>query len=316
MKSTESGKSTNRTALSGRRMLATSVRSLIRFTTLANAVAIHAVQWMQLWCCRVGSRSRSEDIFIVSYPKSGTTWLQMIVFQLKSRGSEEFEHINDVIPHFEKFIVPTGKDLHELPAPWVFKSHLAYTWIPKGKGKYIYVVRDGVDVAWSYYSHHRKYIPFELRGRSFAMFFDSFLKGKVGYGSWFKHVAGWISNREKLDLLLVHYEDLIADLEGEVRRVADFCRIPLLEEDVPKILNHCSLEYMRQHERKFALEHARPPNRPNPGIKFIRTGAVGEGDSRIDHPERSAYRKLFERYLPGREFDRYRETAAARTHGS
>jgi len=40
---------------------------------------------------------RPGDIYIVSYPRSGTTWLQMILYQLTSDGSMGFDHITEFI---------------------------------------------------------------------------------------------------------------------------------------------------------------------------------------------------------------------------
>jgi len=78
----------------------------------------------------------------------------------------------------------------------------------------------------------------------------------------------WSGNHDGLNLLVVHYEDLIADLEGEVRKVTQFCGMPIPEARVADILRHCSFEYMQHHNARFAPEYIRP--RCGPSIKFIR----------------------------------------------
>lgn len=46
-------------------------------------------------------RPRAGDILIVTSPKCGTTWVQQIVHQLRSRGSMDFEEISVVVPWIE-----------------------------------------------------------------------------------------------------------------------------------------------------------------------------------------------------------------------
>ena len=41
---------------------------------------------------------REDDIYITTYPKSGTTLMQMIIYHLTTDGSMDFNHIYDVSP--------------------------------------------------------------------------------------------------------------------------------------------------------------------------------------------------------------------------
>ena len=85
---------------------------------------------------------RPDDIFIVTYPRSGTTLMQMILYQLTTDGKMDFPHITTVSPWFERSL-KDGTAYDALPAPRVFKSHLSYGKVPKGPCKYLYVARDG-----------------------------------------------------------------------------------------------------------------------------------------------------------------------------
>lgn len=44
---------------------------------------------------------RPEDVNVVGYPKSGTTWMQQIVYGLLTRGSMDFDSIGTVVPFAE-----------------------------------------------------------------------------------------------------------------------------------------------------------------------------------------------------------------------
>ncbi len=160
-------------------------------------ILTETIQFMELF--RVGHLDfvpRADDIFLVTYPRSGTTWMQMILYQLASGGNMDFTHICQVAPWFERVIsfnVMSSEAIEAIPSPRIFKSHLSYRWIPKGQCKYIYVMRNGKDVAVSFFHFYKSHLGFK---GDFSEFFDLFMRGKVQFGSWFEHVAGW---REHLD---------------------------------------------------------------------------------------------------------------------
>jgi hypothetical protein len=251
-----------------------------------------------------------DDLFIVTYPKSGTTWLQMIVYQLTTDGAIDFAHIDDVSPHLEETLIPTGRTISDLPGtPRVVKSHLSYRDIPKGPGRYIYGVRNGLDVVVSYYHQSRKWVP--QKQVPLDEFFRRFMAGRVPYGSWFEHVAGWLRNEDRLNVLVVGYEELSADLEAEVRRIADFCGIPIDPADMPRILERCSFAFMREHDARFAIERRMAPKPADPAPAeakpaFIRQGRVGGWRQELDPAYAAEFQRAFDRWLRDAGDDRLR----------
>jgi hypothetical protein len=253
-----------------------------------------------------------NDVFIVTYPKSGTTWLQMIVYQLTTDGAMEFAHIDQVSPHLEETLVPTGRKLSDLPGTLrVVKSHQRYGDIVKGPGRYIYGVRNGLDVAVSYYHHSRKYLP-GWNGLPMDEFFQRFMAGRVPYGTWFEHVAGWLRNEDRLNVLIVNYEELSADLEAGVRRIADFCGITIDPADMPRILERCSFAFMREHEHRFSLEGREPPRRTDPRMRFIREGKVGGWQQELDPRLVREFQKTCDQWLRDPGDDRVRVLSGRR----
>jgi hypothetical protein len=249
--------------------------------------------------------SSPDDIFIVTYPRSGTTWLQMIVYQLTTDGAMDFAHIQDVSPYLEINMIPESRKISELPAtPRVVKSHLPYHEIPKGPGRYIYCVRNGLDVAVSYHYHTRKYYP-GMGGLSLSEFFSRFMAGRVPYGSWFEHVARWLRNKDRLNVLVLTYEELSTDLEAAVKRIADFCGITIDPAAMPRILERCSFAFMRKHDAKFAGERFFP-NAPPPETPFIRQGQVGGWRQHLDAQAASDFQKACDRRLRGLGEDMFR----------
>ncbi len=135
-------------------------------------------------------RPREDDLFIVSYPKSGTTLMQMMLYQMTSAGSMEIPHIDCVAPWIELwFLRGMAKMLDSLPSPRFFKSHLRYEWIPKG-GKIIYILRDFRDVAVSSYYH---FCLVTGKQPPLNTYIDDFLQKKGPlFGSWFEHAKSWL----------------------------------------------------------------------------------------------------------------------------
>src|SRR5262249_33527906 len=162
---------------------------------------------------------RANDVFIVTYPRSGTTWMQMILYQLTTDGRMDFPHIAEYCPWFERSR-RSARGFETRPSPRLFKTHLPYRQIPKGPCNDLYVLPDGKDVAVSYSHLYRAYNDFE---GMFAEFFDRFVRGKVEFGSWFRHVRGWWEHRHDPNVLFLTYEELTRDLEGCLHRIIAHC---------------------------------------------------------------------------------------------
>lgn len=236
---------------------------------------------------------RVDDIFIVTYPRSGTTWMQMILYQLTTEGKMDFPHITTVSPWFERSL-KDGTAYDALPAPRVFKSHLSYRKIPKGPCRYIYVARDGKDVVASYYHFYTTHMGFK---GAFDEFFQRFLKGEVHYGSWFRHVRGWWEHRDDANVLFLRYEELTADLPSTLRKIAAFCGLEIAPQRWPDILQRCSFAFMKQHENQFDPLTAmlyEQGFRPN---SHLRQGQSGTGNDQLSHRQALRYDQTFAKRL-------------------
>jgi peroxiredoxin len=236
---------------------------------------------------------RAEDVFIVTYPRSGTTWMQMILYQLTTEGKMDFPHITNVSPWFERSL-KDGTVYDALHGPRVFKSHLSYHKIPKGPCRYIYVARDGKDVAVSYFHFYTTHMGFK---GTFDEFFERFLKGEVHYGSWFRHVRGWWEHRDDANVLFLRYEELIADMPGCLRRISAFCGLEIAPKRWPDVLERCSFAFMKRHESQFdpltALLYEQG-FRPN---SHLRNGQSGAWKDRLSAQQERRFGRTIHRRL-------------------
>lgn len=235
---------------------------------------------------------RPDDIFIASYPRSGTTLMQMMLYQLSTDGSMNFKHISQHIPYFERAFA-YGADFEDMPSPRIFKTHLPYKSMPR-QGRMIYIARDGRDVAVSYYHFQRTHNQY--RGE-FPDFFQKFVRGKLHPYSWFKHVKGWGKHRHDSNVLFLHYEDLINDLGGCALKVADFCGFKVDPRRLPQIVEACSFDYMKKYEEKF--DHL-TQLLMDEGVKknsFIRKGQAGGWKELLSPDEAALFEREFARQL-------------------
>jgi Sulfotransferase domain len=205
---------------------------------------IHISNWLAAW---LSFTARPDDIYIVTYPRSGTTWLQMILYQLTTEGEMDFSHISEVIPFLER-AVGLGRDLNLLRSPRIFKVHLPYRFMQLWPGKYIYVARNGKDVLMSYFHFYTSH--FNFRG-TFAQFFELFMRGKVQGGSWFVHVKEWERHARDSNVLFLHYEELVRDFSTYLARIAEFCGFQIPAGRRASLVERCSFAFMKQHEAKF-----------------------------------------------------------------
>ncbi|MEM7154795.1 MAG: sulfotransferase domain-containing protein [Myxococcota bacterium] len=233
---------------------------------------------------RVLFRPRPDDLYVATYPRSGTTWMQFLLHQL-ARGDQPFRHINDVCPWFERSLAVgsmTAEDLERLPSPRIFKTHLLPMWLPEG-GRCVYIERGPGDVALSYFRLYRDYLGF---AGTFDDFLERFVAGRVQYGSWWSHVAAWRALAETPRVLCIRYEALRADPTAELTRVAQFGGLPTEPERIAAAVEGASLSRMKELEGRFDHASALLHERGIAPRSFIRQGKVGAAHQELSPQQR------------------------------
>ncbi|MFW2387929.1 MAG: sulfotransferase domain-containing protein [Polyangiales bacterium] len=223
---------------------------------------------------------RPSDVFVSSYPRSGTTLTQWILYLLSHEQQPDPPHLTRVSPWFERSLAIgelKAADLAAFPSPRVFKSHLPREWLPDG-ARYIYVERDCMDVLNSYFHFYQAYLGF---GGSLDEFYERFMTGRVQYGSWFEHVAGWHEHAAEPDVLIVRYEDLLADRKASVERIVEFLGWERDRSWVDRAVEESSFEAMKRRERVFDHATALLLERGVQPESFLRAGQSGRGASAL-----------------------------------
>ena len=198
---------------------------------------------------------RPTDLFIVTTPKAGTTWLQQMVHQLRTGGDMEFTEIGQVIPFLE-LAHDLDQDVHaeQKAFPRCYKTHCWYDHCPKG-GRYIVCLREPCAVAYSHFKFLCGWVfqPGEVSLEEFTREFwlaRGAPQNKMEEASYFHQLTSWWPHRNDPNVLLLFYEDMKEDLESAVRAVAEFMGIAD-EGHIKAALEMSTFSFMKQHEDQF-----------------------------------------------------------------
>lgn len=208
-------------------------------------------------------KPRDDDIFIVTYSKCGTTWMQMIVHGILNNGSAPDSYIDLLLK--SPFLELMGEEAaHRMIRPGSIKTHFPFHAQPYSKkAKYIYVARNPFDCCLSLYNHIKSSPLFPIEEVPFNDFLDLFLAGKVPGGDYFDHLLSWYEHRRDTNVLFLTYEQLKQDTRFWLLRVANFIGESYgrtVRDDIDlqdKILKNSSFQRMKlmyNYERKIQMQ--------------------------------------------------------------
>jgi len=222
-------------------------------------------------------KPRPDDIVIATSAKCGTTWTQQIV-SLLVFGSPDPRPLFESSPWIDHRIRPIEQVVAGIEAQGhrrFLKSHLSFDAMPVYDGvRYIHTARDGRDAFMSWHNHSRNYsqmvldmfdaagmgdetigAPLPRAPESPSEFFDTWImegpegekRNDFSCSKFFELEKSYWRERARENLLLVHYNDLKADLDGEMRRIAEFLGIDIPETLWPALVEAARFETMKKN---------------------------------------------------------------------
>jgi len=229
-----------------------------------------------VWSWHIGLKQ--QDMFMASYPRSGSTWLRFMLFQILTGAEPGFQRIDQCIPEIDFHrgvppILPNGGRL--------VKTHEQYR---KEYTRAIFLVRDMRDVFLSCYARATEsgLVPLVSDG-TFDGFFRAYLDGHaLQQGSWQAHTKTWLESplAKNGNLLVVRYEDLRKNSEQTLAELVSFLGIKPNMDVIRKSIENNSLQQMRAKEDRArkagepsALLGSHKSNREDG--RFVRKGSIG-----------------------------------------
>jgi hypothetical protein len=217
---------------------------------------------------------RPTDTFLVTYPKSGTTWMGFLIANVISQKSNAGLHLKnfiDIVPDINQlyFAQQSLKQYDYLGNPRVLMTHAPYDPVFP---KVVYVLRDPRDVFVSYWHHKR------LTDPNFRLHLKVFLLSDNQWPcTWNEHVNGWLLNGHA-NVLVVRYEDMHKNAKDTLKEVADFIGICYSDSIINNAVDASKFDKMQKLEDDHSVDGAKGSSTE----RFIRRGKVGSWRDELD----------------------------------
>ncbi len=258
---------------------------------------------------------RAGDIAICTPPKCGTTWMQMICALLIFKKTEFDRPLSGYSPWLDMLISPVEAVLNNLETQInrrFIKTHTPLDGLPYYEQmSYICVGRDPRDAFMSMEAHQRNVRPeamakmmenatfplpaFDPGPKEPEARFIRWIKasGKPGdekdplSSSVLHYVETFWQFRHLPNILMVHYNDLKADLSGEMRRIAEFLEIRVDDELLPELVEAATFENMKANADQLAPDAEAGIWQDNSG--FFNKGKSGQWADILGEEALAAY---------------------------
>lgn len=220
---------------------------------------------------------REGDVVVATAPKCGTTWTQRIVALLIFQSAAP-RPIIETSPWIDcRFQIPIDVAVQILGGQAhrrAVKSHLPFDALPVyDEMKYIHVARDGRDSCMSFHNHFTNFkqkalgdldrigLSDETIGRPVPRppsdprgFYLHWIDPRSETGAYvgndfFDLERSYWAERKRPNLLMVHYNDLKADLSGEMKRISEFLEIDTPPDVWPSLVEAARFESMKKDGR-------------------------------------------------------------------
>nr|XP_037286019.1 sulfotransferase 1C3-like [Rhipicephalus microplus] len=219
---------------------------------------------------------REEDVYVMGFPKTGTTWLHFVLQRIVNNASETpAQSAATCLPNvaFLEFAGGEKEASHRnIQQPQMRTQtssvkrerlrSLSETW-------YVYVLRNPYDTCVSYYHQVQQKAP-GCGDLTFDEFFEQFIGGWIHPNDYFDHLASWFAHKARPNFLCIAYEYMNKDPRSDLS---------------PDIMKRAFAEALSARQQEKSVK-GRPPNGASDdlsdganklkGGSLVRTVTVGD----------------------------------------
>ncbi len=229
-----------------------------------------------------------NDILLVSFPKSGNTWIRFYFFNLiiqtySLKKELSFVNLNFFMPELGNSLLSEKWMYNKIPR--IVKTHLKkYFFIPNIKS--ILLIRNPLDVMVSYFNFEKN-----KKNSMFKGSFSDFIRhNNYGLEAWCKHYLSW---KDKSGLI-IKYEDLKLDEYKHFMRINNYCKIVIKKNKFKKAVDQSSTKFISNVEKKE--KKTKIFQNVNSKFKFVRSGEINQYISKFNNNDLLYAKNIFEKY--------------------
>lgn len=241
-------------------------------------------------------------IWLASFPKSGNTWMRMLLanymspqgqapdintlFRFTTADTRQgfFDQVNGapyIARDFDEWLAFRPRVMRAIavskPGHHFVKTHCQcrpigpYDLIPpEVTAAAIYVVRNPFDVVLSYARHMNEDVDSAILRMTNPEAANMRESGIIEFiGRWDDHVSTWL-DAPGLPRHVMRYEDMLTNIEREMRGVLGFLRLPVKDGQMRRAIRAASFKSLQKQEREHGFRE-----RPGPMKQFFKTGGAG-----------------------------------------
>ncbi|XP_038071227.1 uncharacterized protein LOC119740097 [Patiria miniata] len=253
---------------------------------------------------------RDDDVYVFSYPRSGTHWMSEILHYILHDGKGDFNRsfMTNALemtmaedPTQLESVTPGYKMYAAMASPRCILSHCLESFRPPQiltkQAKVVYVARNPKDMLVSLSNMTSDW--------KFDEMFWAFCKEKMLMGSWFDHVLSYWNQRDKEHFLFVKYEDLHKDLRGSICKLAKHVGKDLSDDVIDDILERVTFGGMQKTYQQLEEERGEEGQRMTryQGNPHLRRGKVGNWKNTFTVAQSALFDKIYALRMEGTGLD-------------
>lgn len=255
---------------------------------------------------------RPDDVFVVTPPKCGTTWMQTIVALLFSGDPEVETELSVKMPWIDIRIREMSEVADRLDAMQhrrSMKSHTPMDGVPlDDHAQYICVFRHPLDAHFSYRKHVRNipmpwfdmwYPEDDTDGITFRRFLDGGAEGfdtdAMPLAHILRHYEAAKALADRPNVTLFHYADMTRDLAGTIDRLAGLLGITHPAPVMEQLVQAATFDNMKDNAERFAPSGGKGFFKSD--AEFFHSATSGKWRNKLTEAELAAYDDMMNAHL-------------------
>ncbi len=255
---------------------------------------------------------RPDDVFVVTPPKCGTTWMQTIVALLLSGDPEVETELSVKMPWVDiriREMSGVAERLDAMTHRRSMKSHTPMDGLPlDNHAQYICVFRHPLDAHFSFRKHARNVpLPFfgtwypedDADGIAFRRFLDGGTEGfdtdLMPLAHILQHYKAAAALTDRPNVSLFHYADMTRDLAGTFAKLAGLLDVSHSPHVLDQLVQAANFDNMKANAERYAPSGGKGFMKSD--SEFFHSGSSGKWHGNLTDKEMAAYDAMMDAFL-------------------